>query len=512
MTVLRLGVVADDVTGACDLAGVVTAAGLPASVLFGPPSPSDVPPDGTACVVVALRTRTAPVASAVAESVAAGRWLLAHGARRLYQKYCSTFDSTAAGNIGPVADALAGLVGGRSVGTPATPAVGRTVYQGHLFVDGRLLSESPLRDHPLTPMTDADLVRLLSAQTPRSVGLVRWPAAGVAVSETAEHVLLDALTDADLDRHAAALTDGSDLLGGASGLAAALARQWAGSAPPPETVPGHPAGDVSFGDTRSGDVRSRDVSFGDSRSGDVGFGDVDTLDVRFGDSDTPPGRVGGPPYGRAPTHSAAATSQRPGGRVVLAGSCSRRTREQIAAFDGPVIRIAVDDLAADPAAHPGDDPATGAPAHAVDHRTAATHAVDNRTAATARAVTIAIDAALAAVHNGPVVVTTSLPPEELRAVQERHGRDRAAALAERALAEVARALADAGVRRFIVAGGETSGAVTEALGIRQVRIGAQVAPGVPWTVSAGPRPVALLLKSGNFGPPDLFTTAWEVGP
>lgn len=187
-----------------------------------------------------------------------------------------------------------------------------------------------------------------------------------------------------------------------------------------------------------------------------------------------------------------------GGRVVLAGSCSARTREQIAAFEGPVIRIAVDDLAAEPAAKPVDDSATGTTA--------------DRAAGPARAVAAAVDEALAALADGPVVVTTSLPPQELRAVQERHGRDRAAALAERALAAVARALADAGVRRFLIAGGETSGAVTEALGIRQVRIGAQVAPGVPWTVSTGPRPVALLLKSGNFGPPDLFTTAWEVGP
>ncbi|TDD72318.1 four-carbon acid sugar kinase family protein [Jiangella aurantiaca] len=410
MTALRLGVVADDVTGACDLAGVVTAAGLPASVLLGPPSPADVPADGAACVVVALRSRTAPVADAVAESVAAARWLLGHGARRLYQKYCSTFDSTPAGNIGPVADALAGLVGGRSIGTPATPAVGRTVYQGHLFVDGRLLSESPLRDHPLTPMTDADLVRLLAAQTPRSVGLVRWPAAGVPAGETAEHVLLDALTDADLDRHAAALADGDDLLGGASGLAAALARHWAGSGlATPAALPALPRG---------------------------------------------------------------------GGRVVLAGSCSRRTREQIDAFPGPTVRIAVDDLAAD----------------------------------SVQAVAAAVDATLAAIPAGPVLVTTSRPPAELRAVQQRHGRDRAAALVEKALGDVARAVAEEGVRRFVVAGGETSGAVTQALGIRQVRIGAQVAPGVPWTVSTGPRPLALLLKSGNFGPPDLFTTAWEVGP
>ncbi|SEF14614.1 four-carbon acid sugar kinase family protein [Jiangella alba] len=585
MTVLRLGVVADDVTGACDLAGVVTAAGLPASVLFGPPSPSDVPPDGAECVVVALRTRTAPVASAVAESVAAGRWLLSHGAQRLYQKYCSTFDSTAAGNIGPIADALAGLVGGRSVGTPATPAVGRTVYQGHLFVDGRLLSESPLRDHPLTPMTNADLVRLLSAQTPRPVGLVRWPSAGVAGFSAAEHVLLDALTDADLDRHAALLADGPDLLGGASGLAGALARHWAALAPSPpsrpETRRSAPSAAASAGNSRPDkahpDVARPDIARPDKARTDVARpddartditrpdsahpdsahpddarpdiarpDDARSVNVGSGDSDTPPGRVGGPPYGRAPTHSAATTrpplvsapqagSLRtpgdwpvlpPGGRVVLAGSCSARTREQIAAFDGPVIRIAVGDLAADSAADPaagtatgtaahhGPDPATGTAAHHRPDATtdAATGTAADRVAGPARAVTIAVGEALAALPKGPVVVTTSLPPEELRAVQERHGRDRGAALAERALAAVASALADAGVRRFLVAGGETSGAVTEALGIRQVRIGAQVAPGVPWTVSTGPRPVALLLKSGNFGPPDLFTTAWEVGP
>ena len=570
MTALRLGVVADDVTGACDLAGVVTAAGLPASVLLGPPSPGDVPADGAACVVVALRSRTAPVADAVAESVAAGRWLLAHGARRLYQKYCSTFDSTAAGNIGPVADALADLVGGRSAGTPATPAVGRTVYQGHLFVDGRLLSESALRDHPLTPMTDADLVRLLSAQTARPVGLVRWPAAGVPASETAAHVLLDALTDADLDRHAAALAGGSGLLGGASGLAAALARHWAatdpadpshgvpdpspaaatfagrGHGPPgwegvppygraptpgteptprptasgpppadPPTPPAAPASPTAASRTPPVAPRAEPAPRPADPSAPPAPPQVAPAPRR---SETParghgpPGWEGVPPYGRAPTPGAepapspAGPAARPanpspsaglpvlppgGGRVVLAGSCSARTREQIDAFPGPTIRIAVDDLAADPE----------------------------------RTIADAVEAALAALAAGrPVLVTTSLPPDELRDVQRRHGRDRAAALAENALAAVATALADPGpspgpstlpsegVRRFIVAGGETSGAVTRALGIRQVRVGEQVAPGVPWTVSTGPRPLALLLKSGNFGPPGLFTTAWEVAP
>ena len=287
MSALALGVVADDVTGACDLAGVVTAAGMPATVLLGPPSPADVPAAGAACVVVALKTRTAPVESAVAESVAAGRWLLQHGARRLYQKYCSTFDSTPAGNIGPVADALAELVGGRSVGTPATPAVGRTVYQGHLFVDGRLLSESPLRDHPLTPMTDADLVRVLGAQTQRPVGLVPWPSAGVTAGVDAVHVLLDALTDEDLDRHAAALAGGDELLGGASGLAAALARHWAAT-----SAAGGAAG------AEPGDVAGAEPG---------GAAGAEAAESRSGRRHDPPGQGGTPPYGRAPTLSAAQT-------------------------------------------------------------------------------------------------------------------------------------------------------------------------------------------------------------
>ncbi|TDE12670.1 3-oxo-tetronate kinase [Jiangella asiatica] len=423
-----LGVVADDVTGACDLAGVVGSTGVPATVLLGPPRAGDEPAPGAGCTVVALTSRTAPVDDAVAWSVAAGRWLLDHGARRLYQKYCSTFDSTKAGNIGPVADALADLTGGVSAGTPATPAVGRTVYQGHLFVDGRLLSESPLRDHPLTPMTDPDLVRVLGAQTPRPVALVPWPSFGGRTERDAAdavrrrvrddptgHVLLDALTDADLDLHSAALFKGDELLGGASGLAAALAR--------------------------------RHVKLAGSAAAATSLPDV----------------------GRA------------GGRVVLAGSCSRRTREQIAAFPGPSVWIAVDDLATDQE----------------------------------RAVTAAVAAVAAALRSGdgrPVLVTTSLDPGELRRVQDRHGRDRSAQLAEDALAAVASAVVDTGVRRLIVAGGETSGAVTAALGVRQVLVGDQVAPGVPWTVSVGPTRLALLLKAGNFGPPDLFSTAWAVAP
>lgn len=430
MTGAWLGVVADDVTGACDTAGVVTAEGVPTVVLLGPPLPGDEPAAAD-CVVVALTTRAAPRTDAVEQSTAAARWLLDHGARRLYQKYCSTFDSTAAGNIGPVADALADLVGGSSVGTPATPAVGRTVYQGHLFVDGRLLSESPLRDHPLNPMTDADLPRLLGAQTERPVGLVRWPDfSGATRAERADavrtavnhpgggHVLLDAIADDDLDVHADALLDGDALLAGASGLAAALARRRLAGA-------GHAVGE-------------RDGT--------------------------------------------ALPAVAPGRRLMLAGSCSRRTREQISHFRGTTVRVDVDDLAAD---------AEGAVTSAMS----------------------ALEAAYDSAGDTPVLVTTTLAPDELRAVQARHGRDRASRLAEQALAAIAhRAVNHCGVRRLIVAGGETAGAVTHALGVRQVHVGEQVAPGVPWTVSAGDTALALLLKSGNFGEPELFTTAWETCP
>ncbi len=424
-----LGIVADDVTGACDTAGVISALGVPTVVMVGTPEPDDVPAE-CGCVVVALTTRNAPPAAAVRSSLTAGRWLLGHGAERLYQKYCSTFDSTSAGNIGPVADSLADLVGGTSAGTPATPTVGRTVYQGHLFVDGRLLSESSLRHHPLNPMTDADLVRVLGAQTDRPVRLVRREVLGdgpvdsgrsQAVRDSVRdgdggHVLLDATSEADLDILGDALLDGDELLGGASGLAAALIRRRRGNAP-----------------------------------------------------------------GEAPTASLPPIEPNTK-RLVIAGSCSRRTLEQVDDFHGPVVRLDMDGLAADPDA-------------------------------TVRTAQSAVSAELRARDTSPILVTTSLEPEQLSAVQDRHGRDRTSQLAEDALATIARfAVTEAGVRRLIVAGGETSGTVTSALGIRQVHVGAEVAPGVPWTVSVGVPALALLLKSGNFGGRDLFTTAWDRCP
>lgn len=433
----RLGVVADDVTGACDLADAVRDAGGSAVVVLGVPGPSmTLPPCDAA--VVALRTRTAPVGRAVAESVAAASWLLARGAAAIYQKYCSTFDSTDEGTIGPVADALLDLLGpgAVSVGTPATPRAGRTQYQGHLFVGDRLLSESSLRHHPLTPMTDPDLVRVLGRQTARRVGLLPWgalrgadPAAALArvVDDGVVHVLVDALTDDDLGTlagvvgagvaGAGAAGDGAAerpvLIGGAAGLAGALARSWP-----------------------SGPARS--------------------------DAPTVPRTT----RGRA---------------LVVSGSCSARTLEQVARFPGPRVELDADALAADP--ERGVDAALTGLADAYGD------------------------------GDGPVLVSSSADPDAVRGTQERLGARRAAETLERAAGEVAaRAVRDLGVGRLLVAGGETSGAVAAALGLGVLRVGPAAAPGVPWMVPVDGPAVAVLLKSGNFGGPDLFTTAWEVCP
>lgn len=417
---LELGVIADDITGACDVAAGVSAAGLDAEVRIGvPPS---APRSDAACVIVALKSRTAPVASAVAESVAAAGILRGWGARRIYQKYCSTFDSTDAGNIGPVADALLDELtpGALSVGTPATPAAGRTMHRGHLFVGDRLLSESSLAQHPLTPMRDPDIVRVLGRQTARGVDSVpieqvhRGPsaiAAGVEAlrADGVRHVLLDAVEDVDLDAAADALlaTDADAmLLGGAAGLAVALARRLGTDA----------------------------------------------------DSPTPPAPEGRP--------------------LILSGSASERTRAQVAAHEGPVFVVDVDALAAD--------------AEAV----------------IAEALGV-IDTA-----SGIPLVSATADPVQVRLAQEQWGAERAASLVEHALARIAAlAVERHGIRRILVAGGETSGAVAAGLGVATLRVRRVLAPGVAWTTATDPtgRALDLCFKSGNFGGERLFVDAWAEG-
>lgn len=454
---MRLGAIADDVTGACDLAGRVAATGLPATVLL-PASPSPRHPSRTSarntpvesvhksgtdgasgevfaggegasgCAVVALKVRTAPADQAVAEATAAGRLLLEAGASLLYQKYCSTFDSTPAGNIGPIADALVALTGADgTVGTPATPGARRTQYEGVLFADGVPLAESPMHDHPLTPMRDSSVVRLLAAQTAAPVSLARWEAVQRGPAEVSSavsralasgrgHALVDALTEADLDIIASAIlaAPGRVVAGGGAGVGTALAR-------------------------------SAVAASGGKRVG-------------------------------------AALPEVPvTGRLILAGSASAATRAQTAAFAGERHTL-------DPLALAADDRALDRLRDALATRSD---------------------------HREPVLIGSA--PEVARA-QEQLGAERAAALVEDALSELAAfAVHELGYSHLLVAGGETSGAVTARLGVRRLLVGEQAAPGVPWTVArstadGGERTVALLLKSGNFGGPGLFTDAWEVAP
>ncbi len=234
-----IGCIADDLTGATDAAVTFSREGLSVIQVNGVPDAAlDIA--NADAIVVALKSRTIAAAEAVAQSLAAASWLRRRGAARIYFKVCSTFDSTPAGNIGPVADSLLDATGARlNVVTPAYPRNGRTVYQGHLFVGDALLSDTGMRTHPLTPMTESNLVRVLQAQTPHRVGLL--PCAVVAqgeealrqrldalASEGVRHVIADAIDDAHLHALGRALRPQWLATGGAglaAGLAAALRDQ-----------------------------------------------------------------------------------------------------------------------------------------------------------------------------------------------------------------------------------------------------------------------------------------------
>lgn len=420
---ILLGCIADDFTGATDLCNTLVRNGMRTVQLI------DVPPDDLAvpdvdAVTIALKTRTCPPGEAVEQSLAALRWLQQAGARQILFKYCSTFDSTAKGNIGPVADALLAVLGSDlTIACPAFPETGRAIFKGHLFVGDLLLSDSPMRHHPLTPMTDASLVRVLAAQTPHKVGLVAWdkvaqgPAAiaerlAALRAEGCRYAITDAVRDPDLFAIGTACADMALITGG-SGIAMGL----------PENF---------------------------RRKGLL-----------------------------APASHAGTLPAIAGRSAILAGSCSAATLGQIERFKAsrPTLKL---------------DPLALAEGHGV-----------------ADAI------AWVGSHNGdgPALVYASATPEEVKAVQAKLGRERAGAVVEEAMAGIARGLVAAGVRRLVVAGGETSGAVVQALGVQGLQIGPQIDPGVPATVTiGGDQPLALALKSGNFGAPDFFTKALEVMP
>ncbi|GAA0977586.1 four-carbon acid sugar kinase family protein [Acrocarpospora macrocephala] len=400
-----LGCVADDYTGGTDVAAALRRAGLRTVLLFGAP-PADMVVSDCDAIVVSLKTRTAPVDEAVAVSLAARRWLVEQGVSRIYLKYCSTFDSTDKGNIGPTVDAFLEAGGAAlTVVCPASPEHGRTVYQGHLFVGDRLLSESPMRHHPLTPMTDSDLVRVLGRQTPQPVGLIPHEVisrGGDAVRDALDdlkhrgvrHVVTDAVGDRDLDAIARA-TAHLPVVTGAAGLARATGALLASDAVAEE-----------------------------------------------GDTQLPEGPA-----------------------IVIAGSCSAATLEQVARArrSMPSYRLRPE----------SKDMIEGALRWLEAH-----------------------------LGDGPVMVYSSAPPEERL--------PDSAELLEQALAAAARHAVELGARRVVVAGGETSGAVVSALGVASVVMAAEEDRGVPWVLTSGVPRLALLLKSGNFGRPDLLVRAVDA--
>lgn len=417
-----LGAIADDLTGASDLALMLSREGMATTQLIGLPDPGFDFGDAEA-VVVSLKSRTIPAADAVAQSLAATRALLKAGAEQLFFKYCSTFDSTDAGNIGPVAEAMLDLVGGDfTIACPAFPANGRTVYKGHLFVGDQLLSDSPMKDHPLTPMRDANLVRVLQRQTRLPVGLVDavqvegGPESVVAAFAGARAdgnriVIVDAISDRDL-RTIGMACAGMKLVTGGSGVAMGL----------PENY------------RIAGTLKRRDAS----------------AEIAA-------------PTGRA---------------IILAGSCSAATRGQL--------KTAI---------------AAGIPAFRIDPLAVAAGKVDGDRIASWVAGTP---------PDKPALVYSSAEPAEVEKVQAALGRSESGDLVEKLLADVAMRLPDLGVTRFVVAGGETSGAVVSALGVKAMQIGPEIDPGVPWMRSIGAPNVAMALKSGNFGAPDFFLKAWRL--
>jgi 3-dehydrotetronate 4-kinase len=421
---LVLGCIADDFTGATDLANNLVRAGMRVVQAIGvPATPLDADVDA---VVVALKSRTIAPAEAIAQSLDALRWLQAQGARQIYFKYCSTFDSTPQGNIGPVTEALMdALKCGFTIATPAFPDNKRTVFKGYLFAGDVLLNESGMQNHPLTPMTDANLVRVLQAQCTRKVGLIDHTVVARGDAAITERIaqlkgegvsiaVVDAVSNDDLLRLGPALAT-MPLVTAGSGVAIGL-----------------PAN-----------------------------------------------------FGLAPSSQASALPAASGLRAVVSGSCSLATNRQVLDF----IQRGGAALAIDPL----------------------------RIAAGVDVAAEALAWAAPLVGKQPVLVCSTAEAGAVKSVQGQLGVEEAGAMVERTIAAIARGLVDQGVRQLVVAGGETSGACVQALGIAQMQIGPQIDPGVPWcharaeaAEAADGAGVHIALKSGNFGGDDFFTKAFTV--
>jgi uncharacterized protein YgbK (DUF1537 family) len=411
-----LGCIADDFTGGTDLANNLVKSGFRTVQTIGIPK-SSAELNEVDAVVVALKTRTCPPEQAVSESSNALDWLKSAGCRQFYFKYCSTFDSTPRGNIGPVIEVLLrGLGESLTIASPAFPDNGRTVYRGHLFVHDQLLNESGMQNHPLTPMTDPNIVRVLAAQTNLAVDLIRLDlirqgekavSRALEISRPPTALITDATSNEDLAILAGAAKD-LKLVTGGSGLALGLGKNF------------------------------------------------DLQGKKAASSTAPPGR-----------------------RAILAGSCSRMTLQQIEVAKKfyPHFRVEPGDLHSE-----FQSSLENVLRWAADHRS----------------------------NHNPLLVYTSAAPDEITKNQKTLGVEQAGQLCETFLAAVASKFVDDGITQLIVAGGETSGAIVQKLGIDLLRIGPEIDPGVPWTLASGDgREIAMALKSGNFGSPEFFINAWS---
>ena len=415
---MLIGCIADDFTGAGDVANVLSRAGMRTRLFFSPIHGAAAPESGEYdAAVVALKSRSIPSQDAVDQSLVALKWLQASGARQIVFKYCSTFDSTKTGNIGPVAEALAQALDCSGVVVcPAFPENGRTVYQGHLFVGDQPLDECGMQDHPITPMTDADIRRWLQCQSESSVGHIalqtvhRGPE-GVAQALQAKGaagkrlVVIDAVNDADILAIGSAVR-GAPLVTGASAIAMGLPANF----------------------------------------------ERDELRGKFSSNVT----------------------ARAGPGIVLSGSCSRVTMNQVERYkqSSPSFTVDIERLMED------------------------------------EAIAEEAEAFIAAqIGSCPIVYSTGAP-EHVRRMHARFGNEAVSRKTEAFFGILATKAQDLGHDRIIVAGGETSGAVVQSLGLTSLDIGPEICPGVPSLYAAAEQGgVAFALKSGNFGGEDFFAEA-----
>ena len=407
---MLLGVIADDFTGASDIANTLKKAGMKTALVSG--VPNDLSLDADA-VVIALKSRSIPADDAVTVSLSALNWLKSQNCRQFVFKYCSTFDSTPLGNIGPVTAALADALQAKKViCCPALPANGRTVYQGHLFVNDVLLSESGMEHHPLNPMTDSNIRRWMKMQCKEPIGLIDLatvrkgaPAIETALNSTNERLFIaDATNVEDLIALGFAMKD-QILITGGSGIAQGL----------PENF------------RRSGLLVDDDSVFNGTQ----------------------------------------------GPCVILAGSCSKATLAQIAVHrrQAPSLKLSASSLLSD------DNVLLKCLKFAEQNR-----------------------------HLTPLIYSSEQPAEIMQA-QANHGVENLAKRIEDFFGQLAGSLVANGFSRIIVAGGETSGAVVTALEIKSFAVGPEIVAGVPCLAAAGDTPLAMALKSGNFGGPDFFARA-----